>query len=172
VTFIGPELGEVLPQPQDRLLVDQRAWSGPTPWDRAISSTGGYRRNVSKPLVVNEIDVEREAWSDSRGQVGFRTIFGGLNVPGDFTAGVTDLDVGGWLGHHRHEPAELYYVLDGEGTLTIDGEDHAVSAGMAAYIPGNSEHGIRNTGTSPMRFFYAFAVASFDEIEYRFTTRQ
>jgi quercetin dioxygenase-like cupin family protein len=142
------------------------------PWDAGCLAPGGYRRHVRNPLVVNEIDVERETWSDSRGHVGFRTIFGGLIVPGDFTAGVTDLDVGGWLGHHRHEPAEIYYVLDGEGTLTIDGEDHAVRAGITAYIPGNSEHGVRNAGTSLMRFFYAFAVASFDEIEYRFTTPQ
>ena len=125
---------------------------------------------MSRPLVIRETDVERETWSDSRGRVGFRTIFGGVDIPGDFTAGVADLDAGGWLGHHRHEPAEIYYVLDGEGALTVDGEDLPVTAGMAAYIPGNSEHGIRNTGTRPMRFFYVFAVASFDEIEYRFTT--
>jgi mannose-6-phosphate isomerase-like protein (cupin superfamily) len=119
--------------------------------------------------VVNETDVEREAWSDSRGQVGFRTIFGGLVIPGDFTVGVTDLELDGWLGHHRHEPAELYYMLGGEGILTIDGEDHAVGRGMAAYIPSNSEHAIRNTGARPLRFLYVFAVASFEEIEYRFT---
>jgi mannose-6-phosphate isomerase-like protein (cupin superfamily) len=126
---------------------------------------------VGEPYVVNARDVERETWSDHRGKVGFRTIFGGLDIPGDFTAGVTDLEVDGWLGHHRHEPAELYFVLDGEGILTIDGEDHAVCDGTAAYIPGNSEHGIRNTGTSTMRFFYVFAVASFDQVEYRFTTQ-
>ncbi|MDX6300626.1 MAG: hypothetical protein QOF53_1840 [Nocardioidaceae bacterium] len=131
----------------------------------------GYRSWVSEPLVVNATDVERETWSDDRGKLGFRTIFGGLVVPGDFTAGVSDLEVDGWLGHHRHEPAEIYFVLDGEGVLTIDGEDHAVRAGTAAYIPSNSEHGIRNTGTSTMRFFYAFAVASFDQVEYRFTAQ-
>jgi mannose-6-phosphate isomerase-like protein (cupin superfamily) len=141
------------------------------PWKAGYLSCGWVLGHVSNPLVVHETDVERETWSDSRGQVAFRTIFGGRNIPGDFTAGVTYLDTEGWLGHHRHEPAEIYYVLDGEGSLTIDGEDHAVSGGMAAYIPSNSEHAIRNTGTSPMRFFYVFAVASFEEIEYRFTTQ-
>lgn len=124
---------------------------------------------MTEPCVVNETDVEPESWADDRGDVGFRTLFGGLTVTGDFTAGVTDLDVDGWLGQHRHEPAEIYYVLAGEGVLTIDGEEHPVSAGTAAYIPGNSEHGIRNTGTGALRFFYAFAVASFADIEYRFT---
>jgi len=119
--------------------------------------------------VINESDVHRETWSDARGEVAFRTIFGAEPTPPEFTAGVTDLAPGGWLAHHRHEPAELYYVLLGEGALTIDGEQYTVTPGTAAYIPGDSEHGIRNTGTGPLRFFYAFAVGSFEQIEYRFT---
>ena len=63
-------------------------------------------------------------------------------------------------------------MLSGEGMLTIDGEDHPVSAGSAAHIPSNSEHAMRNTGDGPLGVVYAFAVGSFDEIEYRFTARQ
>lgn len=128
---------------------------------------------MSSARVVREDDVERTTWSDPiRGEVGFRTLFGGAVGTADFTVGVTELEVGGWLGHHRHEPAEIYYVLSGEGTLSIDGQDHPVRAGTAAYIPGNSEHAIRNTGSDQLRFFYVFAVGSFGEIEYRFTTEQ
>jgi quercetin dioxygenase-like cupin family protein len=128
---------------------------------------------MSDPLVVREDDIELETWSDSiRGDVGFRTLFG---VPGrttDFTAGVTELEVGGWLGHHRHEPAEVYYVLGGEGAVRLDGQEHRLTARSAVFIPGDSEHGIRNTGDDRLRFFYAFAVGSFEEIEYRFTADQ
>lgn len=128
---------------------------------------------MSNALVVAEDDVDRETWSDPiRGEVGFRTLFGGVVRATDFTAGVTELEVGGWLGHHRHEPSEIYYVLSGEGRLSIDGQDHRVLAGTAVYIPGNSEHAIRNTGSVQLRFFYAFAVGSFEEIEYRFTAEQ
>jgi quercetin dioxygenase-like cupin family protein len=49
-------------------------------------------------------------------------------------------------------------VLAGKGTVTIDDEDRAVSTGSTAYIPGDNEHGIRNTGNGRSRFFYAFAV--------------
>ena len=40
------------------------------------------------------------------------------------------------------------------------------------HIPGNSDHAIRNTGNGPLRLFYAFAVGSFDQIEYRFTGQE
>ena len=63
-------------------------------------------------------------------------------------------------------------MLHGEVTLTIDGKEYAVGSGTAAYVPSNSEHGIRNTGEGSLRFFYVFAVGSFDQIEYRFTDEQ
>lgn len=38
--------------------------------------------------------------------------------------------------------------------------------------PRNGEDGIRNTGDGHLRFFYAFAVGSFDQVEYRFAADQ
>ena len=121
--------------------------------------------------VLHDSEVDLERWDDPvRGRVGFRTLLGAPgSTTADFTAGVTELEPDGWLGHHRHDPSELYFVLEGEGTLTVDGADHAVRAGTAAYIPGGSEHAIRNTGATRLRFFYAFAVGSFDQVEYRFS---
>jgi mannose-6-phosphate isomerase-like protein (cupin superfamily) len=125
---------------------------------------------MHEPAVVNEDDVEPESWSDPvRGVVSFRTLFGGAEQTGDFTAGVTELEVGGWLEHHRHAPPEIYYIVSGEGTVCLDGHEHEVRGGTSVYIPGNSEHSIRNSGKERLRFFYAFAVDSFDDIEYRFT---
>ena len=66
-------------------------------------------------------------------------------------------------------PAEIYYVVEGHGIVTLDGVDHPVSAGTAVYIPGDAEHGIRNAGQTPLRFFYAFAVDSFGDVTYRFS---
>jgi mannose-6-phosphate isomerase-like protein (cupin superfamily) len=126
---------------------------------------------MSEPRVVDERSVEPETWSDDvRGTVSFRTIFGGAHRTAEFTAGVAELEPGGWLGHHRHEPAELYHVIEGEGILVVDGVEHTVARGSTAYIPGDHEHGIRNCGTTLLRVFYTFALGgSFDQIEYRFT---
>ena len=124
-----------------------------------------------KPLVIGEADVTRDAWDDPvRGVLGFRTLISGGTTPTrTLTAGIADLNPGGWLGLHRHTPAEIYYVVEGHGIVTLDGADNPVSAGTAVYIPGDAEHGIRNAGHTPLRFFYAFALDSFDDVTYRFS---
>ena len=76
------------------------------------------------------------------------------------------------MGLHRHQPAEIYYVFTVKGVVTIDDEEHAVTAGSAVHIPGNSEQAIRNTGNGPLRLFYAFAVGSLDQIDYHFTAQE
>ncbi len=52
--------------------------------------------------------------------------------------------------------------------LFLDGDEIPVKAGSAVFIPGMAEHGIRQTGEATLRFFYVFAVDSFDGVEYLF----
>jgi mannose-6-phosphate isomerase-like protein (cupin superfamily) len=124
---------------------------------------------MNEALVVHDSEVPLEHWSDPvRGDVGFRTLLGGATTRADFTVGVTELAPGGWLGRHQHEPAEVYYVLRGTGVVTIAGAERRIGTGAAVFIPGDTEHAVRNTGEGPLHFLYVFAVASFEEVEYRF----
>lgn len=43
----------------------------------------------------------------------------------------------------------------------------SVQAGSTVFIPGSSEHGIRNTGPQALRFFCALAADDFTEVEAR-----
>lgn len=52
--------------------------------------------------------------------------------------------------------------------LTLDGVEHALGTGHAVFIPGGTEHGIRNDGTDVLSFFYVFDVDAFDDVEYRY----
>jgi mannose-6-phosphate isomerase-like protein (cupin superfamily) len=126
---------------------------------------------TDRAIVVDELDVPLTTWSDeTRGEVRFRTLIGdGRTATDSLTAGVTEMEPGDWLGHHRHEPAEIYYILQGEGTVALGGEEAVVAAGSAVFIPGGLEHGIRNTGKGPLRFFYTFAVDSMGDVEYHFS---
>lgn len=124
-----------------------------------------------EPLVIETDAQNRDGWDDPvMGRIGWRTLFSADRTPtAALTAGVAELEPGGWLGLHRHTPAEIYYVLEGRGILTVDGVEHELSAGSAVFIPGDSEHGIRHDGDRLLRFLYAFPVDAFGDVEYRFS---
>ena len=126
---------------------------------------------LARPLVIREEDIEPDGWNDpNKGRVAWRTLFSADQTATEgLTCGVAELERGGWLGLHRHAPAEIYYVLQGRGIVTLDGAEHEVSPGSAVFIPGNAEHGIRNAGPEPLRFLYAFPVDAFGDVEYRFS---
>ena len=104
-----------------------------------------------QPVVTSERDRPRESWDDtSRGAVSWFTLFSRDITPtAGMTAGIAEIPPEpGPLGAHRHEQAELYYILEGRGVLTMDGVETVVSAGTAAFIPGDCEHSLRNTSTT------------------------
>ena len=65
------------------------------------------------------------------------------------------LDQGVTEGNHIHqEPRpleEVYYFLEGEGTMTVDGEEVPVKAGDAILVPLCANHSIISTGADPLR---------------------
>jgi mannose-6-phosphate isomerase-like protein (cupin superfamily) len=125
----------------------------------------------SRTLVIDEKNAPADGWDDPvKGRIRWRTLFSKGGTPTDgITCGVADLGPGDWLGLHRHAPPEIYYVLEGAGVVTLNGEDVPVKAGNAVFIPGMAEHGVRQSGTGLLRFFYGFPVDSFDSVEYLFS---
>lgn len=53
---------------------------------------------------------------------------------------------------HKLKTSEVYYILEGEGEMHIDGEVAQVTPGQAVYIPPNSKQYIKNTGSSDLKF--------------------
>ena len=51
---------------------------------------------------------------------------------------------------HYHEEEELYYIISGTGTVTLDDEVVPVGPGTAVYIAPNVVHGQRPTGNEPL----------------------
>jgi mannose-6-phosphate isomerase-like protein (cupin superfamily) len=122
-------------------------------------------------LVRGTHEGHQETWDDpARGRLGFRTLFASEHTPtATLTSGVADLPVDGRLEVHRHDPAEVYYCLSGEGVVTLDGDEHPVSEGSAVFIPGGLPHGVRNTGPSVLRIFYVLAADGMGDVEYDFS---
>lgn len=53
--------------------------------------------------------------------------------------------------HYHRVSEEIYFVLDGEGELELDGERQRVDAGDAIAIPPGAWHELRAEGDRPLR---------------------
>src|SRR5437667_9246373 len=53
------------------------------------------------------------------------------------------VDIDGAKLHYHKRSTELYYVLDGGGTVSLDGVEHGVAKGSIVHIPPGVIHGAR-----------------------------
>jgi mannose-6-phosphate isomerase-like protein (cupin superfamily) len=53
--------------------------------------------------------------------------------------------------HYHRETEEIYFVLEGEGEMELDGERARISPGDAVPIPPGAWHELRNVGERPLR---------------------
>ncbi len=65
---------------------------------------------------------------------------------------IIELGEGGFSPRHDHPWPHINYMIEGEGTLHIDGEDIRVEAGSYAYVPAGKLHQFQNTGKGTFRF--------------------
>ena len=53
------------------------------------------------------------------------------------------VDIDGAREHFHKRSTELYYVLEGEGVVTLDGVEHSVRQGSIVHIPPGVVHGAK-----------------------------
>ena len=125
-----------------------------------------------KPLRLDSATLPFATWDDpAKGTLHWQSLFSGGETPTDsLTCGIATIRPGEHFALHRHAHAEVYFGLEGRGTVLIDGKPHELAPGVALFIPGNAEHGVPSV-TEPLRWFYVFAADSFDEITYHFSPR-
>jgi quercetin dioxygenase-like cupin family protein len=54
---------------------------------------------------------------------------------------------------HHHTGEEMFLMVDGTLEVTIDGKASRISKGGVAFIGSGDEHGIRNVGATPAKYF-------------------
>lgn len=121
------------------------------------------------PARVDAHSLPDECWEDpARGTIRFRTLISAPATDTDsLVCGVAMMSAGDTFPLHSHPQAEVYFGLEGSGEVMIDGVPHLLEPGVALYIPGGAVHGVPRA-QAPLRWFYTFAAASFDDIRYRF----
>ena len=84
---------------------------------------------------------------------------GGQTVGYSFFRSVPDLKLvfrkrafkpGSGVGHHVQREDEIYYVLSGTGTMTLDGKTVDIKPGTAVLTRPGSSHSLKQTGTEDL----------------------
>ena len=66
------------------------------------------------------------------------------------------MDPGASVPEHRDVSEEYIYVLQGSGTITIDGKDHTITPGTTVFMPANAKVSYKN-GPGEMVAIQVFA---------------
>ena len=93
--------------------------------------------NPTKPIIRHEETALKE-----RSTCGWRHLLISRQDT-DVAAWAHAVDIDGAKLHYHKVATELYYVLDGEGTVELDGVEHEVHAGSIVHIPTGVVHGAK-----------------------------
>lgn len=102
----------------------------------------------------------REALFGGRGEVLVESLLGDVCAP--FTVALNcELSPHGFVGEHvQSNEDELCIVLDGEGTIRVDGAPRLVRAGSVVGLALGQRLSIENTSDAPLRYLIVKAVQS------------
>jgi len=106
-------------------------------------------RLPSKVYVFQDLPVRRS------GKLEFRPIVNGKTVDGCKLAVHESALAPNSEPHppHHHDGEEIFLILEGTLEVTINGKSSRISRGSVAFIGSGDEHGIRNPGETPARYY-------------------
>ncbi len=108
-------------------------------------------------IIRRRTEVEREpveGCHDGEGTIFVRQLLG---EAGDFESGMrflheTTLPPGTTIGSHRHEGnEELYFFIEGSGTMVVDGQRMPMQAGDVCLTKSGSTHELINDSGAELR---------------------
>ena len=109
-------------------------------------------------VVIDEADTVQEGPAP-HGRIGQSTawrISDAVQAPRSFEFRKRALHIGAAIGIHAIDHDEIYYVLEGTGTVHSDGEERQLRPGMAAWLYSGSNVSIRQTGDQPLVLLIAY----------------
>ena len=72
--------------------------------------------------------------------------------------GLLEIPPGGIFPQHTHpDREELYYVLSGLGTITIEDKEFPAKESLTIFVPGEFPHGIKNQTDKPLIVLFVHA---------------
>jgi mannose-6-phosphate isomerase-like protein (cupin superfamily) len=114
---------------------------------------GGY-------VIEHDADVAKNEPGTHKG--------GGQTVGYSFFSKVPDLKLvfrkralkpGSGIGHHVQKEDEIYYVLSGKGSMTLDGKTVEITPGTAVLTRPGSSHSLKQVGDEDLVIMINYEVA-------------
>ena len=118
--------------------------------------------NVGKPGIRNIVEVPWQQYPDHFGGALSKALVG----PGDTAIKLIDYRISSYqpmayVAPHTHKVQEqIYHVIEGEGSMDINGETNIVRRHDVIHIPPGIEHSITNTGLDNLVFIVVTAPVS------------
>jgi quercetin dioxygenase-like cupin family protein len=104
-------------------------------------------------MVGNMKDLEAKILkSDLVKNASMKVLVGAQEGWDDYVMRVVELGVDGYSPKHQHPWPHINFMIEGTGIVMIDGVDHEVSAGSYSFVPENTIHQFRNTGSEMFKF--------------------
>jgi mannose-6-phosphate isomerase-like protein (cupin superfamily) len=137
----------------------------PTVIALALATGWGFREVVhareraalvsSQTINLDEIKMSLAKYEDKPvGQIGYYT-HGDTPASSNFVTGRFIIDPGKTPHRpHVHPEEEVMIVETGHGEIFCDGKTTKVGPGSVMFTTPNAPHGINNTGTEPLTFYF------------------
>jgi mannose-6-phosphate isomerase-like protein (cupin superfamily) len=109
----------------------------------------------ARVLDLGALVLESVHAHDGLGRIGFRRVLGAEAFEGPWNfVDYAVLPPGASIGRHTHgDDEELYLILDGQGTMHLDGREFPVRAGHVVLNRRGGTHGLVNDSDAPLRLF-------------------
>ncbi len=120
-------------------------------------------------MRIDQADIAPARWdTPARGTIAWKTLLSGDVTPTDsLVCGIAIMGAGDTFALHSHPQPEVYFGLEGEVEVHINGAPHLLAPGVALFIPGGAVHGVLRA-QGHVRWFYTFATDRFDQVNYTF----
>ncbi len=65
---------------------------------------------------------------------------------------IMEVGPGGFTPKHNHPWPHINYVIEGNGSLLLDGKEQTIKSGSYAFVPPGELHQFKNTGDKTLKF--------------------
>jgi len=114
-------------------------------------------------MSAQKLTMEICEGSDFRGVGGLvkRVVHPTLTGSVNLGVSIAFVNPGEELPPHKHSNEEAYFVVQGEGIMTVEGypEEIQLHKYLSVYIPANSTHYTKNTGNEPLMMVCSLSPA-------------